>query len=82
VPRMKKMSADSIREIASGVGDIVCMKLDMRDATHSRGILGIVLDAVSYSGGCRVMSEYVQEDLVAITTIFLVTSTRYKTPAW
>jgi hypothetical protein len=55
--KMTKMRQASVNEVGAKRGDIVCLKINTRDATQANGIRCIVFCA-SDSGGVRVVCEH------------------------
>ena len=55
--KMKRLQQDALAKIT--IGDIVTLKMDIRDVSHPRGILGIVYDvSKSNAGEILVVTEY------------------------
>ena len=59
VQQSEKMIKLRVQSVNIEMGSVVTLKMDYRDVSHARGIMGIVFDiSKSEAGGIQVMTEY------------------------
>jgi hypothetical protein len=76
--RMKKQRRDAAAASGIKVGSIVTLKVDYRDVSHPRGIVGVVADVSSSdAGGVRVVTEWGVVATGASRSVYWVPSDRY-----